>query len=224
MRALLLLLLLSSPVLAIQLRVLPWDHELAERKLALAFGGKTVAIEGMHPSARSPALTIPPGAENLRLVDLEATGQDGGLLSHPLLLDHTLRTTLIVLVPSPKSPMGLRPFAMNDDPNVFRWGSFRFLNATGKKLVFVCEKKPVALGTNLVPQSFAPGGQSRNLPVKLYLHSVPEKPFYSSIWEYKDTLRQLVIVVPKQGATGEGLVDFKFVIEDRRDRNSDQKE
>jgi len=211
-------LLLTVPLAAVPLRVIPWDHGIASRKLAVGWGEKNItAIEGMHPSARSSPVKLPSKVDQLRLVDLEKIGDDGKPLALPFTVPATVKQALVLLVPDPESPLGLRTLVTEDDPASFRWGSFRFLNATGKKLVFTCDKKTVPLAATLAPRSFSPGRGSNHMVVKLFLGEYPDKPLYSSIWEHKDTLRQFVIIVPHKGLAKDGPVDFKFIAQDSRD-------
>ena len=217
MRILLFLIFLTLPLSAISVQVIPWDHTLAARKIAIAHGETNIPIMEMHPSARSQALKIPKDATNLRLVDLKLTGEDGLMASIPFKLNPAIRKPLILLIPDKESPIGLRPITIEDDPSSFRWGSFKLFNLTGKDLVFVCEKKALPLAAKPKPITFAPAGKNRNVPIKLFLRTSPDKALYSSIWEHKETLRQLVIVVPQDKLAKNGPVEFKFIVEDSRD-------
>jgi hypothetical protein len=211
-------LLLTFPLAAVPLRVIPWDHGIASRKLAVGWGEKNMAgIEGMHPSARSSPIKLPAKVGQLRLVDLEKAGDDGKPLALPFTVPATVRQALVLLLPDRESHLGLRTLVTEDDPASFRWGSFRFLNATGKDLVFTCDKKPVPLAASLTPRSYSPARGSEHLVVKLFLREQPAKPLYSSIWEHADTLRQFVIIVPRKGLAKDGPVDFKFIAQDSRD-------
>ncbi len=97
----------------------------------------------------------------------------------------------------------------------FAWGSSRFINATGRQLVFGYEKKIVALPASWTPVQADPGGDTRNMEVKFFFRDEPSRPFYSGIWEQNSELRMLVFPVPGEDPRL-GPVAMKMIPEDRR--------
>jgi len=119
------------------------------------------------------------------------------------------------ILPDEKAASGIRLFVLEDDAKDFAWGSTRFINATGRKVVFVYEKKRVDLPASWDPVQSEPGGDSRNMEVKFYFFDQPARAFYSGIWEQHPDLRMLVFLVPGVNPRL-GPVAMKMMPEDRR--------
>lgn len=65
------------------------------------------------------------------------------------------------------------------------------------------------------PVQVEPGGGSRNLDVKLFFYDKPERPIYSSVWDYNPDERTLVFLVPGEDPRL-GPVAMKMISKDRR--------
>jgi len=204
----------SSPLAAVPLRILPWNKEVAERKLSIAYNDKELETGYLHPSARSEPVAIPAGATGLRVVTQDRTDEQGRPLSVALRLPSGVRRPLLILLPDPKQKPGLRPFIIEDDPADFAWGSFRLFNVTPKALAFRWGKSGKELKPGWTATDIEPGGEPRNLEVYLYDKGDLANPLYRAVWEYRKDMRQLVFVVPSQDASL-GPYQFKFVPETR---------
>lgn len=208
--------LASSLLTATDLRFLPWDHEVASQKVAVAFNDKVIPLEELtlHPSKRSLPVQIPKESESLRMISLTKKGEDGTPLSAPLKISDSIRQPLAVLVPDQKSPLGLRTLVIDDSFSDFNWGSIRVFNITKKELLFRWEKKGRVLKPGWSPTNISPGGQRRNMEVLLHTEESGKEPIYSSIWEHRNDMRKLIFVFPSTDRT-RGPVDFKIVPERR---------
>lgn len=136
--------------------------------------------------------------------------------AEPIKIPANVKHPLALLMPNPKSPTGISVVVLEDDPAGFQWGTIRLVNATGKSLLFKCEKKVSTLPAGWTPVDISPGGQRRNMEVALGLKEQPKNVLFSAIWEHRDDQRQLVFVVPNKDA-GESPLDFKFILENKID-------
>lgn len=211
-----LILLLASclPALGITLRVLPWDDEVAERKMSIAYGSKVLDMGYLHPSARSQAISIPKEVVDLRLETNDRKGDDGKPLAVKLTIPAGTKTPLLLILPDPKAKTGLRTIIIEDDLSAFSWGTFRLINVTPKELAFRWDKKAKSVPPGWKPVIVSPEGKSRNLEVFVYLKEDLEKPLYTAVWEHRSDMRQLVFMVPSTDSAL-GPVEFKFVPENR---------
>ncbi|MEM1082816.1 MAG: hypothetical protein AAGI48_01740 [Verrucomicrobiota bacterium] len=209
-------LVLSLSASAANLRIIPWDEEVAERKLSIAYGKKVEETGYLHPDARSQAIKIPAEAPNLRLETPDRLDDEGKPLAIKLNIPSGVRTPLLLILPDKKAPTGLRTMIIEDDLSSFKWGTFRMFNVTKKPLVFRWDKKAKTIEPGWKSTSIEPGGNSRNMEIFLYLKGNLEKPFYTAVWEHRSDMRQLVFMVPSSN-TALGPVEFKFIPESRID-------
>jgi hypothetical protein len=197
--------------------VLPWDNAIAARDFSLLLGKKRQKIEDLHPFQRSKTMKVSlDGDTELRLEALDLPANEEGI--HPSVtvkVPSGTKRPLILLVPNEESPINVEPIVIEDDPGDFRFGTFKIVNATGRNLVFNHAKKFVRVPHGWEPTIVDPGGDERKFAAKFFLPNNSEKPIYSSIWEYKPTLRQLVLLFPSEDQR-RGPVGFKFIVEDER--------
>lgn len=217
-RIVFLIALLSAavPAFAAPLRVLAWDEEVAQRKLAIGFGKDLKEVGYMHPAARTAPIKLPADVENLRLVATDRKNDDGTPVAVPLTIKEGIKHPLLLVLPDPKSKAGVRPLILEDDSETFKWGTIRLINATPEPMIFRWEKLSKALPPGWTPVDVEPGGKSRNMEVFLYRKSDVKRPLYSAVWEHQDDMRQLVFVIPGTDPS-QGPVSFKFVPENRVD-------
>lgn len=199
---------------AVSPRVLAWDEVIAARKLALVSGGSSVLITNMHPSKRTGPLKIKgSGPYVVRALD-KGPGPDGKPLDRACPIPEGIKVPLLVILPDESHPTGVRLLIVDDDPTGFRWGSYRFLNASPKELVVQMEKKAIRVPTGWKPVDLDLGGETRGIGARVALSEAIEKPLYSAVWEYNTDIRILCFLVP---GTDPRLspVDFKAIPEDR---------
>ncbi len=208
-------LLASESLLAIPIRVLAWDHEVAGRKLAIVQIKGQEIIQAMHPSRRTGTYQVSGGDQPLVIQALDRPLVEEEPASSGIKIPAGLKQPLLILLPDAKSATGLRLVLLEDDTSGFPWGSIRFVNACGKKLAFVMDKKVFPIPPSWDPVQTDPGGSARNLDVQLFFYDKPERPVYSSVWEYHPEERVLVFLIPGEDPRL-GPVAMKMISEDRR--------
>ncbi len=206
---------LQSSLLAIPLRFLPWDDGIAARKIALQDAKGANGIPDLHPYKRSVPMDGTAGEVPLQLVALDKTGPDGKPVSVEIKLTAGLLMPLVLILPDPKHPTGLRTFVIEDNTNNFNFGTMRFINATGKALLIRYEQSVKALTEAWTPVDIAPGGIVRNMGVQLAARDNLKEILYSSVWEHDPEVRKLIFIIPGTDVRT-GAVEFKVISEDRR--------
>jgi hypothetical protein len=205
----------QSSLLAVPIRFLPWDDSVAARKLGL-LGAKGVAeIKDLHPDKRTPLMDGTAGEAPLQIVALDRTSPDGKPVTVEVKSIAGMQAPLVLILPDPKHPSGLRPFVIEDNATTFRWGSIRFLNATGKALLVRQDKLIKALPETWTPVDVDPGGIARNIGVQMAASDKLKDILYSAVWEHHPDVRKLVFIIPGANVST-GAVDLKVIPEDRR--------
>jgi hypothetical protein len=208
-------LMLSQPLHAIPLRVLAWNDEIAGRKLAVGDAKSSATIDAMHPSKRTRPYQVAAGDKPVVIQALDRTDKDGKPAASQILIPPGTKQPLLLLLPDEKAATGLRLYVIDDDTADFPWGGLRFINASGKKLAFVFEKKTVVLPASWTPVSVNPGGVRRNMETQLFIFDQPAVPIYSAIWEQQQDVRMLIFIVAGEDPRL-GPVAMKMISEDRR--------
>jgi len=210
------LIALHGTLLAAPLRFLAWDADVAARKVGVKNGKDVVELKGLHPGQRTKAIQAAGTAEApLQLLALDRLSADGKPTAADIKVPGDMKSPLVLIIPDPKHPSGLRTFVVEDNPGNFKWGTVRLLNATGKVLMMKHDKEVVTLPAAWTPVDLNPGGAERNVGVQLALKDNPKALIYSAVWEHDPAVRKLVFIVPGADVTT-GVVDFKVVPEDRR--------
>lgn len=205
---------LCGPLLAMPVRVLAWDEQVAAMRIALVDGSEFMEVTAMHPSKRTRAYEVTPGPDGIFLEMVGKKTADGKPVREKLAIPPNVTRPLVLVLPDGKSASGVRLHVIEDDVKGFPWGSTRLVNSTGKKLVFAAEKKAVEVPATWTPVLVDPGGAERNIEVKLFFREKPEKSFYSAVWQYKRDIRTLVFLVPGSDPRL-GPVAMKMIPEDR---------
>lgn len=211
---------LCSPLHSASMRFLAWNDQVAEQGYAFAHGKERTEIGYLHPSARSKPFEVPEGAEDLRLELLGKQNAEGQPMALPLKARSGVDNALVLLLPDPKSPAGLRVMILDDSLSSFKWGSIRFINATPKDFAFRWDKQAKLVPKGWKPTEVRPGGDNRNMEVFLYLKDNLKEPLYSAVWEHREDMRQLVFLVPSKD-TSLGPVEFKMVPEVRIEKKEE---
>lgn len=215
--------LIFSALHAAPPRVLAWDEEIAAKKLALVSATSQVEITGMHPTKRTYALRLKgAGPYFVRVLD-QAPAADGKPIQIAVPLTDAVKHPLILLMPDPKHPTGLRPLVIDDDVSGFAWGTFRFFNATPKEIVVQMEQKAVKVPVGWKPVDLNLGGETRGIGARVALAESIEKALYSAVWEFDANARTLCILVPGTDPRL-GPIAFKAVPEDKISYELDTKE
>jgi hypothetical protein len=178
-------------------------------------GTEVAELEGLHPHRRSRIVNWKAGEIPPALVALDRKAEDGKPVTIPLKFAAGLQSPLVLILPDPKHPTGLRGYVMEDAAGSFAWGTLRFLNATGKEILVRQDKEVKALPETWKPVDLKPGGSKRNIGIQMASRSDLNAVLYSSVWEHDPDVRKLVIVVPGTSTDG-GALDLKIIPEDRR--------
>lgn len=198
-----------------ELRFLAWDEKVAARPIAVAAGEKRTKIQNLHPLQRSEPLRARPIEGKLGLVALDHTTPETATFS--VAIPPQAVRLLILLLPDPKAPCGLRGLAFEDSTRSFPWGSFRLLNATDRPILMRLGGVIKALPTGFGPVDFdAPA--AGNHPVLLAARENPERPVYSSVWAADPDSRRLVFIIPGTDARL-GSIALKVIPEFRLEAN-----
>jgi hypothetical protein len=211
----LVLCLVANPLVALPVRVLAWDDGVASKRLALIDASGSREIEAMHPSKRTKVYQTSPSKEGMAVEIIGKKTSDGKPCREPLVIPENSKRPLLLVLPNEKAASGIRLHVIEDDEAGFPWGSTRFVNATGRKLVLGCEKKALEIPDSWNPVPFDPGGGERNFEVSLFFRDRPEKPFYSAVWQHDKSVRTLVFLVPGTDPRL-GPVAMKMIPEDRK--------
>lgn len=214
-RALMFALPLTTPLDAGPIRFLPWDSAVAARKIGFASAKGVVELTELHPDKRSSPYDATTEGKPLRLVALDRTSADGKPVEVDIKFTGTPAHPLVLILPDPKHPTGLRPFAVDDDPAGFGWGSLRFINATGKALMVRHGKAIRNLPDSWSPVDVVPAGTDRKAGVLVAPKDDPENILYSAVWNREPDVRKLVFLVPGTDVRT-GAVELRVIPEDRR--------
>lgn len=205
-----------AAVQAASIRFLPWDSSIAARKIGFHNGKEVVAVENLHPDKRTkPVAWVGGGEVPPQLIALDRTSPDGKPVAVPIKVQPDMANPLVMILPDAAHPTGLRCFVIEDGSNSFAWGTFRFINATGKELLVRNDKVTKSLPETWKAVDLNPGGAVRNMGIQLAARDNLEAILYSAVWEYDPDVRKLIIIVPGTDAQG-GVVNLKIIPEDRR--------
>jgi hypothetical protein len=209
------LLAFHSALAAAPLRFLAWDAATAARKIGLQNATGVTEITGLHPDARSAPMNGTSGEAPLQLVALDRTSPEGKPVTVEIKAPAGIQSPLVLILPDPKHPSGLRTFVIEDNTSSFRWGTLRFINATGRELLLRLEKTIKPLPNAWTPVDIDPGGPERNMGMQLASPENLKKILYSAVWENNPEARRLIFLVPGTDVST-GSIGFKVIAEDRR--------
>lgn len=209
-----LLILAASLPAAAAVRVLAWDDEVAARELSLVTGNGTHVLDDLHPLQRSKDYPDPPEDGRLQVLAMDRIDDEGQPAVLTIRSTAGVRRPLVLLLPDPNAPSGLSSFVIEDDIASFAWGTMRFLNATGRELIFQWEQRATTLPATWRAVDVAPGGSERNLGIRVSLSENPAEALYSAVWEHNPDIRRVVIVTPSDDPRL-GPIAFKILPEAR---------
>jgi hypothetical protein len=200
---------------AAPIRFLAWDDTIAARKIGFSNGTEVAELQNLHPHKRSKTINWTSGEVPPALVALDRTSPDGKPVTAPVKFTPDLKSPLVLILPDSAHPSGLRCFVIEDGAGSFGWGTFRFINATGKELLVRNDKVTKSLPATWKEVDLNPGGGMRNMGIQLAARDNLTAILYSAVWEYDPEVRKLIIIVPGTDAQS-GAVSLKIIPEDRR--------
>lgn len=198
---------------AAPIRFLAWDDDVSTRKLGVVSGKGVDPIANLHPFARSKEVTVTLGEEGLVIRALDRTTPDGKPVDFKVDKAAGLKSPVVLLMPDPKMPSGLRGVAFEDSRDTFPWGTVRFVNTTGKPLGLMFGKTKKVLPASWTPVDIKPEGDKSN-SVLIYTQDDPSKASYTSLWTQDPDKRRLAILAPSSDVRL-GSLAVKVIPEDR---------
>ena len=122
-----------TPLHALPIKFLAWDDSIAGRKIGFMTGAEVAEIQDIHPHKRTKTFTWAGGETPPALVALDRSAPDGKPVTIPLRFAAGLKSPLVLILPDPQHPTGLRGFVIEDSATSFAWGTRRFINATAQE-------------------------------------------------------------------------------------------
>jgi hypothetical protein len=202
-------------VRAASVRFVPLNEEIAALKIAVKDAKKTTTLKDLTPLKRSTAYPCTIGETSLQLVALDRKAADGKPESVRIAITPNIQSPLVLILPDPQHPSGLRAIATDDSMAAFPWGSIRFFNTTGNPLTirFGNELKPLPEGDKVV--DIKPDGPARRIGVQVSLEEKPGEILYSAVWEHDPQVRKLIFVLSGTKPQTKA-VKLKVIPEDQR--------
>jgi hypothetical protein len=202
-------------VRAASVRFVPLNDEVAGLKIAVKDAKKATILKDLNPLKRSTAYPCTIGESSLQLVALDRKAPDGKPESVGIALTPDIQSPLVLILPDPQHPSGLRAIAIDDSTAAFSWGSIRFLNTTGNPLTirFGADLKPLPEGDKVV--DIKPDGPARRIGVQVSLEEKPDEILYSAVWEHDPQVRKLIFVLSGTNPQTKA-VELKVIPEDQR--------
>ncbi len=209
------ILCICGVVRADSVRFIPLNEEIAALKIAVKDAKKTTNIKDLNTLKRSTAYPYTIGETSLQLVALDRKAADGKPESVGISIASNIQSPLVLILPDPQHPSGLRAIATDDSMAAFPWGSIRFFNTTGNPLTirFGNELKPLPEGDKVV--DIKPDGPARRLGVQLFMPEKPDEILYSAVWEHDPQVRKLIFMLPGTKPQAKA-VELKIIPEDQR--------
>lgn len=177
-------------------QVLAWDEMVAARKLELVTPEDAIDLSGrMHPHKRTPLQSASGGPLAIRALDRDPA-PDGNPVQRIIQIPQNVTHPLLILLPDEKHAVGIRIFVIDDHPAGFRWGTYRFINTTGRELVVQLDDRAIRVMGNWRPVDILLKGETRGIGASISLAENKERPLYSAIWEYNENSRTLCFLMP----------------------------
>lgn len=207
-------LLLCGVSQAINVRFLAWDDAVAAREIVAQSGSSGSEISNLHPLKRTETVRMTPVEGFLVLTTPDKPTEEGKAAEMKVALSESISRPLVVLLPDPKAPTGLRGFALNDNSDAFEWGAYRIINATPKVLNLALGKHRLRLPTGWKAVDVKGDGEA-SLPVWVSAADKPDEALYTNSWPSSTDVRRLVFIMPGTDPRL-GPLAFKIIPEDRR--------
>ena len=205
----------SAALHAAPVRFIPLNDEIAASKLSVRDSKATTALKDLSPQKRSISYPCKLGKKPLLLVALDRKDAEGKPATVEIVLPPTLKSPLVLILPDPQHPTGVRVIALDDSSANFPWGSLRFFNSSIRSLMIRYGTEEKALTEGDTPTDITPGGDARNVGVQLFDEKEPTKILYSAVWEHDPNVRKLIFIAPGADAKTQAI-ELKIIPEDQR--------
>lgn len=205
----------SSTLQAASIRFLPLDEEIAARKLSFRGTKKATKIKDLSAQKRSAPYPFTSGKTSVELIVLDRETPNGKPTTLSIALPPKIAAPLILILPDPAAPTGLRALAVEDSGTGFPWGSLRLVNTTGAPLSFSYNGEIKQIPETCDALDILPGGVTRNMGAQLFRPEDPNAMLYSAVWEHDPNIRKLIFIL--SGADPQSLI-LKIIPEDKRSK------
>ena len=213
--AILTLLWPAAALHAAAVRFIPLNDEIAASKLSVRDSKTTTVLKDLSSQKRSIPYPCTLGKKPPLLVALDRKDAEGKPATVEIVLPPTLKSPLVLILPNPQHPTGLRVIALDDSSAAFPWGSLRLFNASANSLMIRYGTEEKALTEGDVPVDIVPGGEARNVGVQLFKEKEPTEILYSAVWEHEPMVRKLIFIVPAADPKTKAI-ELKIIPEDQR--------
>lgn len=213
--AILTLLWPAAALHAAAVRFITLNDEIAASKLSVRDSKTTTVLKDLSSQKRSMSYPCTLGKKPLLLVALDRKDAEGKPATVEIVLPPAMKSPLVVILPDPQHPTGLRVIALDDSRTGFPWGSLRLFNASAISLMIHYGSEEKALTDSGLPVDIIPGGEARNVGVQLFKEKEPTEILYSAVWEHEPNVRKLIFIVPAVD-TKTKAIELKIIPEDQR--------
>jgi hypothetical protein len=186
----------SGIVHAASVRFIPLNDEIAALRIGVKDTKGITTVKDLDSRKRSTAYNCKIGKTPLLLVAMDRKAADGNSETVEIAISPDFKSPLVLILPDPEHPSGLRAIAIEDNITVFPWGSLQFLNTTVSPLMIRYDADLISLPEGDKIVEIKPGGDARRVGVQVSTDTEQTVILYSAAWEYDPHLRELVFVVP----------------------------
>lgn len=203
-----------GPLCGGPVRFLPLNEEIAALKIGIRDGKVLTKIKDLSAQKRTKVYSCSTGKKpiTLELPNVERPDQKPATLA--ITFPPGIQSPLVLILPDPEAPSGLRTIAIEDSNTGFSWGSLRFFNTTDTSLLLHCDQEVKLIPGSQTPLDITPGGVARNMGVQLFKENDPKTPVYSAVWSHEPKVRKLILIVPGPAPEAQTLV-LKIIPEEQ---------
>jgi hypothetical protein len=206
---------LCTPLSALELRLVPLNQEVASRMISLRDRKEDLTIKRLEAMRRSDRISCSVGEQPLQIITLDREDPSGKPETVPILLPEGLRSPLILLLPDPDHPTGLRPITIDESEEGFQWGGLLFYNITKTPYTIKIDTETKLLPEDVSPIIIHPGGLARNIGVQIYQETKRDDILFSGVWEHDPNFRKIIVLVPPKNEKHSNF-DLVIIPQDRR--------
>lgn len=206
----------SAALIAKPVRFVPMNQEIAALNLSVRDSKGTQPIKDLNPGKRSSSYDCVTDEPPLVLVLVNDQDPEAKPESVAIPLTAEMKSPLVVILPDPDHPSGLRTVAVDEGKGGFPWGALRFLNTTDLSLMLrygTDEVKPLAAANSTL--DVASAGDARNVGIQLFKEENENEILYSAVWQHDPNIRKLVVLVAGADPTTRPL-ELVIIPEDQR--------
>jgi len=207
-------LFLLAPVAmaATKVRFLAWDNETASKKFSIKSGDNIEEISTLSAFVRTDYFNLKASADTIQIFSHDSLDSAGMPIFFKVNLSPEIENPLVIIISDMGASPQIRTFVIDDSTKRFQWGTSRFLNTTNQPFILRYDDKSYLLNQPWSPLDIPHSSSNKNVEIQLYSNEQSPKLHYSTIWNYENRVRKLVLIIPgSQSRTGS--TDLKVVPE-----------